>query len=232
MNTGEIIAVILLTMLFTIALALHEIISVARRTWKQKLDFFDRHPVDPNDIVMLGDSLNDLTRWEELLPGIEVKNRGISADTSKGVLRRLDDVTTGKPAAVFIMIGTNDLPWYMLRKDADILETYRQILNHFKQEPPQTRVFVQSILPRQRKFDRRIRHINSQLEKMAGEFGYTYIDLHSHFVTPDGSLRPELTNDSLHLLGVGYDIWVEQIRPYVDEVMAEVEQTSAGATRA
>src|SRR6185503_3651416 len=43
-------------------------------------------------------------------PGAKVANRGISGDTTRGVLIRLkDDVLALKPAGVVLLIGTNDL---------------------------------------------------------------------------------------------------------------------------
>lgn len=32
------------------------------------------------------------------------------------------------------------------------------------------------------------------------------------------ALRPELTNDSLHLNGAGYGVWTDLLRPYIERV--------------
>ena len=51
---------------------------------------------------------------------------------------------------------------------------------------------------------------------LASQENVTYIDLYSHFVEPvTGKMRTEYSNDGLHLLGKGYKLWVEIIRPYV-----------------
>ena len=43
-------------------------------------------------------------------PGIKVANRGISGDTTRGVLIRLqEDVLSLEPSAVVLLIGTNDI---------------------------------------------------------------------------------------------------------------------------
>jgi len=57
--------------------------------------------------------------------------------------------------------------------------------------------------------------LNGELRKLAVRYGYVYIDLFPHFATAQGALRPELTNDSLHLLSAGYAIWVEILKPYI-----------------
>ena len=184
--------------------------------YAQKCDFFARYPIQPGEIVFLGDSITEGARWDELFPGRPVKNRGINADTVDGVLCRLGDIISGQPAAVFILIGTNDLPWYMYHGNAIVLKTYAAILQRLQSESPHTRVFVQSILPRHRMYARRIRGLNARLAQLAQRYGATYIDLFPHFAAPDGQLLPAITNDHLHLLADGYARWVEILTPYLN----------------
>lgn len=62
------------------------------------------------DVVMLGDSLTEGGGdWRELFPVFLVKNRGISGDTTEGVLGRLDEVIGRKPQVVAVLIGINDV---------------------------------------------------------------------------------------------------------------------------
>jgi lysophospholipase L1-like esterase len=191
-----------------------------RQHYAQKADLFRRWPVQPGDIVFLGDSITDGGRWDEFFPGLPVKNRGINADTTRGVLSRLDEITSGQPSAVFILIGTNDLPWFMFRNDADIIRTYQEILDHIRVESPATQVFVQSILPRHHRYARRIRDLNSLLESMTTGCNCIYIDLSTHFAADDGALLQELTNDQLHLMAEGYAIWQRILEPHIAAVSA------------
>ncbi len=190
---------------------------LVRQHHGQKTDFFRAHPIQPGDIVFLGDSLNDGCRWHELFPDLPVKNRGINADTTEGVLRRLPEILEGKPAAIFLMIGTNDLPWYEYHADADILTHYRGILEKCRGMAPATRVYVQSLLPREATYTWRIRRLNDHLRALADEFGMTYIDLFPAFLGEHGGLKREITNDSLHLLAGGYAIWKSHLEPYLAE---------------
>jgi lysophospholipase L1-like esterase len=183
----------------------------------QKKDFFHNHPIQPGDIVFLGDSITDGARWDEMFPGLPVKNRGINADLTTGVLARLNDITAGQPAAIFILIGTNDLPWYEYRSTNEIISTYREILQMIKERTPKTKVFIQSVLPRDRMYTRRVLKLNSRLAVLAVDFSVTYIDLYSHFVNERGTLHDDLTNDHLHLLSDGYQIWVKILEPYIKE---------------
>src|SRR5438270_7584259 len=91
---------------------------IRRQDWFQKL-WTDRRTAwaarverDRNAVVLLGDSITqgwgeDFSAW---FPGMKVANRGISGDTTRGVLIRLeDDVLALEPKAVVLLIGTNDL---------------------------------------------------------------------------------------------------------------------------
>lgn len=199
---------------------------VAQNHYEQRADFFHRYPVNKGDIVFLGDSITDGGAWEELLPGVPLKNRGINADDTLGVLKRLDDILRPQPLAIFLLIGTNDLPWWTHRKDADILKTYSQILDRCKELSPDTRVFVQSLLPRAKAYANRIRRMNTELEKLAARQGFTFINLYPSFVDAEGALQTGLTNDNLHLMAEGYTRWINIIQPYIEELVSRKSQSS------
>ena len=85
--------------------------------WKIQDDPYYKHKksqfealanVDRYDTVMLGDSITDEARWDELLNSSTIQNRGISGDTTSGVLDRLDS-TNKNIKKVFIMVGINDI---------------------------------------------------------------------------------------------------------------------------
>jgi lysophospholipase L1-like esterase len=195
-----------------------EVETIVRHHYLQRVDFFKAHPVHKKDIVMLGDSLTAGANWDEVFPGLPIRNRGINADTTTGALARLDEITQGHPAAIFILIGTNDLPWFVHRHDEMILGTYEKILEKIKRDSPTTKIFVQSLLPRARIFAKRIRLFNRRLKGLAEFAGVTYVDLHPHFIGRHGELRVRLNNDHLHLLSGGYAIWKEVLTPYIKQI--------------
>ncbi len=84
-----------------------------RKLWSERRSNWAQHvQQDQGAVVFLGDSITQL--WGDDLggsfPGMKVANRGISGDTTRGVLIRLDeDVLPLHPAAVVLLIGTNDL---------------------------------------------------------------------------------------------------------------------------
>ena len=60
-------------------------------------------------VVMLGDSRTHQGDWAELFGSSRVVNRGISGDTTDGILGRIDEVTSREPRLVVMLIGVNDL---------------------------------------------------------------------------------------------------------------------------
>jgi len=78
-------------------------------TYTQRLALFNSYPNSTKDVIFLGNSITAGTDWNELLQLPAARNRGISGDLTFGVLQRLDEVTEGHPAKIFILIGINDI---------------------------------------------------------------------------------------------------------------------------
>jgi lysophospholipase L1-like esterase len=209
---------LIVTLVF-LAISRYAVERLEKHHYQQRVDFFHRYPVNEGDIVFLGDSITDGGAWEELLPGVPLKNRGINADDTLGVIKRLDDILRSKPLAIFLLIGTNELPWFTFRSNADILKNYNQILERCNELSPSTRVYVQSILPRTKFLAKRIKTMNVELEALAEKHGYTFINLFPSFADADGSMQAHITNDHLHLMVEGYTRWVGILRPHIDQLL-------------
>ena len=180
---------------------------------ERMVSLWEEFPVERGHVLFLGDSITQGGRWSEFFPELEVKNLGIGGDTTKDVLARLDQVTRGQPDQVFLMIGTNDLG-FGYPADATGAR-YAEILFRLARDAPQTRVYVQSVLPRGADYEPLVLDLNQRIRGLARERRLPYIDLYPAFVCDDGSICDELSNDELHLLGPGYATWVEQLRPYL-----------------
>lgn len=167
------------------------------------------------EIVFLGDSLIDICEWNELFNNPLIKNRGISGDTTYGVLNRLEEVTNTKPSKVFIMLGINDIS--KCRPTESIIGDYEKILNKIKIDSPNTKVYVHSVLPINK--DIFITHtkveeildLNNALNKLCDKLQVKYINLYPLFVNSDNKLDPKYTTGGLHLNGDGYLVWKETI---------------------
>ena len=182
--------------------------------FRLKVEQFASYPNTSKDIVFLGNSITAGIEWSELLGRGDVKNRGISGDITFGVLERLFEVTEGKPAKVFILIGINDISRNI--PDSVILKNYRTIIQRIKSESPNTRIYFHTLLPVNNEFtqfknhynkDEHILFINGELQKLAAQEKITLIDLHPHFLNADKKLDSKYTQDGLHLNAMGYQVW-------------------------
>ena len=95
-------------------------------------------------------------------------------------------------------------------------------ITRIQKESPETKLYLQSLLPINESFGRykrmtnktyQIPEINARLEVLAKEKKIDFINLFPLF-TEKGTnvLRKELTFDGLHLKEEGYQIWVDAIK--------------------
>ena len=164
------------------------------------------------ETMMLGDSITDEGLWDELLNSDKVQNRGISGDTTSGVLDRLNSISSNIQQ-VFIMIGVNDI---MRGKEVDeIYANYLKIIKTFKDK--NIKVYIQSTLyigeTRKADFNPKVEELNKRLEKYASENKITFINLNPIFA-PNKVLKKEFTFDDLHLNGTAYKLWTQEIKKY------------------
>lgn len=174
-------------------------------------------PPAPGRVVFLGDSITELGIWEEWFPDVPVLNRGISGEVSAQVLSRLD-TAIHEPAAVFLLIGTNDLAYDVPL--ATIANNVRQIIEGIQTRAPGTPVIVQSVMPRAEAYRAEVQELNRRYQQIVQRQGpnVTYLDLWPALATTTGGLSPEFTADKLHLNGAGYVAWVDTLRPHVSAV--------------
>jgi lysophospholipase L1-like esterase len=186
-----------------------------------RVEQFRSYPNASTDIIFLGNSITDYTDWNELLGLNTARNRGISGDITFGILQRLDEVTEGKPAKVFILIGINDIARNI--PDSVILDNYRKMVRRIKAASPATKIYFHTLLPVNNEFtarnhfnkDEHIHYVNKGIKELGVQEGITIIDLYPHFLNADQKLDKKYTADGLHLTAAGYEVWVRLLKPYL-----------------
>ena len=190
--------------------------------YARRATLFDELPIGKKDIVMLGNSLTDGGEFSELLNNRRVKNRGIVGDIVQGLIDRIDPIIQGQPKKLFILTGVNDIS-HDVSADS-IARAMEKLIVMVKKDSPRTKIYLQSLLPfnndvREWKLLKGRDHVvveaNRLLEQVARRQGVTWINLYPLFADEQGRLRADLTNDGLHLMGKGYLIWRDAIKPYV-----------------
>lgn len=193
--------------------------------WGQRATLFNTLGVDSTAIVMFGNSLTHGCEWHELFDDHRLVNRGINGDIIEGLTDRVDCVVDGRPAKIFLLIGANDVSHNL---SADSIATAAEnLINLIRQRTPETRLYVQSLLPLNNKDYKRykamfgkdqvIRDVNKLLKPIVEANGATWINVHDALTDSEGNLRADFTNDGLHLLAPGYVVWREILLPYINE---------------
>ncbi|MFC4242976.1 GDSL-type esterase/lipase family protein [Gryllotalpicola reticulitermitis] len=173
---------------------------------------FEALPRPAADVVFLGDSITEYGLWNEWFPRLAVVNRGIAGDTSGGVLQRMH-TAVGTQRVVSLLIGTNDLAIGVTPEK--IAENVAAIIARIT-AGNETRVVLNSVMPRARSYRRPVRELNTVLSRVAADSGVTFLDLWPALAGPDGAIRSEFSGDRLHLTGAGYRAWLERLRPHIE----------------
>lgn len=182
---------------------------------KRRAAEIDAAPVLRGGVLFVGDSITEGGGdWSERFPGVATANHGVGGDTTGAVMARMDQVARGTPERVFLMIGTNDFGGASAE---DAAEGALAVAEAIRLRLPDAALYVQSVLPREAARADMVRTVNAELAANAGMLGYTYLDIYPAFATPDGTLRPELTEDDLHLTEPGYALWASLIDKCVRE---------------
>ena len=174
---------------------------------------FKADPIVKKSFIFLGNSITAGADWAKLLNLPNAKNRGISGDITFGVLERLEEVISRKPAKVFILIGINDISRNI--PDEVILNNYKKMVSRIRAGSKKTMIYFYTLLPVNSSFekfknhygkDEHILYLNDEIRKFQAK-RVKVIDLYLAFLDKDNRLRAELTKDGLHLIPEGYQVW-------------------------
>ena len=191
--------------------------------YSRRVSHFNNLPVRKGAIIFIGDSITEQCNWSELFDNPEIINRGIGGDVVEGVAKRLEFLKTSEPAALFLMIGINN----MNRGDSNdaIFKEYKLLVEKIKAYNPSIKLFLHSILPiNENSFigipnasNESIEALNQNIQKLAGNMDAVYINLFSHFLNSERKLDKKYSNDGLHINGEGYLLWKEVIKNYIHD---------------
>ena len=188
--------------------------------YTDRLSLFNKMPVSKKSIIYLGDSLTEAGRWKDIAPEYPILNRGISGDNSFGVYARLEEVLRHQPEKLFLMIGVNDLKRGI--PATYIIRNYERIVHKILKDSPQTKVYLNSILPINNKklieafksvSNHDIHVLNEALLKIShSDKRIQFIDLHKVLADENNELKSELTPDGIHLEMHAYTIVIEYLK--------------------
>lgn len=173
---------------------------------------------DQGALVFLGDSITQ--GWGPKMKGafgdLPVANRGISGDTTRGMLVRLpEDVLTLAPRGVVILAGTNDLEEGA--RPETIASNMRLIIAALKRHNPKLPIILCNVFPSSAAKSRprdAIQQINQlYFEAVKGDPQITVVDTWTLFANEAGDAKREEFPDLLHPNQAGYKKWAAAITP-------------------
>ncbi|HEY4232491.1 MAG TPA: GDSL-type esterase/lipase family protein [Lacipirellulaceae bacterium] len=187
--------------------------------WRDRRRHFEAVEGDEQGaVVFFGDSITE--GWgdhmKDMFAGVKVANRGIGGDTTRGMLyREGEDVIALDPAAVVMLMGTNDL-----EENADaetIAGNVKLIVDRLKAHNPKMPVILCEVMPSSETKHRpadKIKEINKALAAaMNDEPQVTTIDTWTLFAVEGGDAKKEEFPDLLHPNAGGYAKWAAAVRP-------------------
>lgn len=196
--------------------------------------------VKKGETLFTGSSLMEQFPINELAQDFDVKtiiyNRGIGGFTTDDMLEYMDEQIFGtEPSRIFINIGTNDIgsPTNTFEENlAHMLANYREILTQIKNKLPETEVFMMAYYPVnenaagedaaeylkymfKNRTNENLITANAEVEKLAAEFGYHYINVNEGLCDETGRLKKEFTIEGIHMYANGYCVVLENMRKYL-----------------
>ncbi|HYE30306.1 MAG TPA: SGNH/GDSL hydrolase family protein [Methylomirabilota bacterium] len=206
-----------------------------KKLWSERRSLWAaRAEQDRGAVVFLGDSITQ--GWgddfKRAFPAMKLANRGISGDTSRGVLIRLqEDVLALKPKGVVLLIGTNDL-----EEQADpetIAANVRAILKALRKHNSQMPVVLCEVMPSSASKKRpaeKIRRLNTlYAELVKGNAQVAIVPTWALFADAKGDARADEFPDLLHLNDAGYARWAEALRPVLVKTGLHPTEDTASA---
>jgi lysophospholipase L1-like esterase len=193
-----------------------------RNLWKNKRTAWAKEvEAKQGALVFLGDSITQ--GWGDDLKGAfgrtKVANRGISGDTTRGMLYRMpEDVLALKPTGVVLLMGTNDLEEGATPEV--IAGNLKLILKGLKASNKEMPIILCNVFPShesKRRSAEQIKKINAlYAEAVKGDKQVTLIDTWSMFANEDGNARNAEFPDLLHPNTLGYEMWANTLRPVLE----------------
>ncbi len=189
-----------------------------RNLWNSKRkEWAESAQNDQRALVFLGDSITQgWPKLEGYFPGVKIANRGISGDTTRGMLIRLEkDVLELKPQGVVLLMGTNDLE--EMAEPETLVSNIALMIKSLKAHNSKMPIVLCTIFPSSASKSRpteKIQVANKLLMQLVkGDSQITVLDTFKLYANEAGNAKIEEFPDLLHLNKAGYDKWAASLRP-------------------
>ena len=157
---------------------------------------------------------------EEDFRDYPVINRGFGGSHYSDAIYYFEDlVLVYDPEKIVIYEGDNDIAGN--KSPNTIMKDLKELLRMIRVNLDQPDIAIISAKPSPSRWDLKNKYekLNARIKKLASKNeDLTYIDVYTNMLNENGFPEPELfLEDSLHMTEKGYEIWKEQIRPFIEK---------------
>lgn len=182
----------------------------------------DKSNPPPEDCYLFIGS-SSMRMWKSLqedFTDYPVINRGFGGSHFSDAIYYFDDlINVYKPAKIIIYEGDNDAA--SNKTTNTIMKDFKMLLGMIRDNLDHPDIAIISAKPSPRRWDLKEKYesLNVKFENLASKSqDLTYIDVYTFMLNDNGRPEPDLfLEDSLHMTEKGYEIWKEQIRPFIEK---------------
>ncbi|HEY2760710.1 MAG TPA: GDSL-type esterase/lipase family protein, partial [Pirellulales bacterium] len=191
------------------------------------------------DVYFVGDSITRrwgtsepqykgfLKNWNDNFFGWNAGDFGWGADSTQNILWRLEngELDGVNPKIIVILAGTNNVGSQPGNeaKVLDVTRGIKAILDVCREKAPGATIILTGIFPRNDNMDvvPTINKINENLADFADGKKIRYLNVNDKLADEDGKLFDGMmdTHDKLHPTAKGYQVWADELKPIIAEVL-------------
>ena len=196
--------------------------------WQERrLYAWERRQSDKGAVVFVGDSI--IHGWvglERAFLNLQSANRGISGDTTRGVLYRFDeDVLQLQPSAVVLLCGINDLSDGATTEQ--VVQNIQSLIRLSQNTDSNMPVIICTVLPvgsDNQVVNRLVRELNDKLKLLVGEKTNVFVaDSWSALANTDGVAQSDDFPDLTHPNESGYAKLGKCLQPILERITNQRE---------
>jgi lysophospholipase L1-like esterase len=199
------------------------LILIVKFKEKINLKLFDKKKAK---IVMFGDSLTKICKWEDVLNRNDIKNSGVGGTTTSDFVGLIhQNVIAYQPEICFIEGGINDM---VVGISLDrIKRNYKSLIDTlvangitpvvqstlYQEDNPTSKILVDSL--------------NNFLMDYCSIRGLYYLDINSK-LSNDKGLKPEYSENGTHITEKAYAVWGKEINALLHQIESKETNKTLG----
>lgn len=199
-------------------------------------NFVDTMPAEEKNrtqLIFIGDSITAAWRHESNVGAFDKHfgqynphNFAIGADTTHGVLRRIEEGNLDgfNPEVVVILIGVNNIAWGPRHSVEHTADGILQVVKTIHTKMPETKILLTGLLPRgdnEREGSFRWQkgiEVNAILESNIDNNHLFYLNIAEQLIEEDGTVKDDVFEDGVHLSSDGLNVWAEALKPRLENL--------------